>query len=64
MGSQEQVEHVLESVAIEGNSPVNESNLSSETISSTTGHEKSCGNPGRPLSKAKHYLVTDSEQVQ
>ena len=50
--------------AIEGDSPVNEKHMSSGSISSTTGHVKSCGNPGRPLSKAKHYLVTDSEQVQ
>jgi hypothetical protein len=32
-------------------------------FSSTTGHEESCGNPGRPLSKAKYSLATDSEQV-
>lgn len=30
---------------------------------STTGHEKPRGNPGRPLSKAKYSLATDSEQV-
>ena len=32
-------------------------------IPSTTGHEKSRGNPGGPSSKAKYYLVTDSELV-
>ena len=30
---------------------------------STAGHEKPCRKPGRPRSKAKYYLATDSEQV-
>ena len=30
---------------------------------SRTGHEKSCLKIGRPLSKAKYYWLTDSEQV-
>ena len=30
---------------------------------STTGHEKSCGNPGGPPSKAKYSQVTDSGEV-
>ena len=30
---------------------------------STTGHEKPCGKLGGPSSKAKHYLMTDSELV-
>ena len=30
---------------------------------STVGHEKSRGNLGGPPSKAKYYLVTDSERV-
>ena len=30
---------------------------------SRTGHEKPCLNIGRPLSKAKYYWLTDSEQV-
>ncbi len=30
---------------------------------SNTGHVESCMNLGRPFSKAKHELVTDSEQV-
>ena len=30
---------------------------------STTGHLKSCGNPGRPLSKTKYSSATDSELV-
>ncbi len=33
------------------------------SILSRTGHEKSCLNLGRPLSKAKYYLLTDSGQV-
>ncbi len=28
---------------------------------STTGHEKSCRNPGGPPSKAKYEIATDSE---
>ncbi len=31
---------------------------------SSTGHEKSRVNLGRPLSKAKYYLATDSEQYR
>ncbi len=31
---------------------------------SSTGHVESCVNPGRPLSKAKYYLATDSEQYR
>ncbi len=50
-------------MAKEGDSPVDENIMSLESIPSTTGHVKSCGNLGRPLSKAKHSLVTDSEQV-
>ncbi len=30
---------------------------------SNTGHVESCVKSGRPLSKAKYELVTDSEQV-
>ena len=30
---------------------------------STAGYEKPCRKPGRPRSKAKYYLATDSEQV-
>ena len=37
--------------------------MAASTFLSTTGHLKSCGNPGRPRSKAKHYLLTDSELV-
>ena len=35
-----------------------------EGIPSTSGHVHSARNPGRPLSKAKYSLVTDSELVQ
>ena len=31
-----------------------------KSIPSTTGHVKSCGNPGRPFSKTKYFLMTDS----
>ena len=34
-----------------------------ELFLSTVGHEKSCGNPGGPSSKAKYDYATDSEQV-
>jgi hypothetical protein len=30
---------------------------------SKTGHVKPCPNLGRPLSKAKYEIVTDSEEV-
>ena len=32
-------------------------------VLSTTGPEKPCGNLGRPRSKAKYSLMTDSEPV-
>ena len=34
-----------------------------ESFPSRAGHEKPCLNPGRPFSKAKYYLMTDSESV-
>ena len=34
-----------------------------ESFPSRTGHEKPCLNLGRPFSKAKYYLMTDSESV-
>ena len=34
-----------------------------KSIPSTTGHVKSCGNQGRPFSKTKYYLITDSARV-
>ena len=49
--------------AKEGESPVIEIVRELVGILSRTGHEKSCLNLGRPLSKAKYSLLTDSEQV-
>jgi hypothetical protein len=47
---------LLESGAIEGDSPVCESLKCSSGIPSTTGHVKSCGNLSRPRDKAKYSL--------
>ena len=44
----------LERTTIEGDSPVSEREMASGVLLSTTGHEKSCGKLGRPLSKAKY----------
>ncbi len=54
---------VLEGPTKEGESPVSEIQLAPNEFLSTTGHVQSRGNPGRPLSKAKYSLATDSEQV-
>ena len=55
---------VLESSTIEGDSPVGEMVVDFPmTFPSTTGHGKPCGKLGRPLSKAKYSLVTDSALV-
>ena len=53
----------LESLAKEGDSPVDGSELSLGWHPSTAGHVKPCGNLGGPPSKAKYYLVTDSGPV-
>jgi hypothetical protein len=54
----------LERAAIEGDSPVGKRfGDSLAAFPSTTGHEKPCGNLGRPLPKAKYYSATDSEPV-
>ncbi len=53
----------MERPTIEGNSPVSEIENSSVRYLSKAGHEKPCLNPGRPLSKAKYSIVTDSERV-
>src|SRR5437016_2567439 len=46
----------LERAATEGDSPVGKRfGDSLAVLPSTTGHEKPCGNPGRPLPKAKYY---------
>jgi hypothetical protein len=51
----------LESAAGEGESPVIEMHKTGWVSSlSRAGHEKSCLNPGRPLSKAKYTTATDS----
>ena len=59
----EQKEKVLESTAIEGDSPVSEFAQTLDEDQSTAGHGKPCGKMGGPPSKAKYYLVTDSELV-
>ena len=47
-----------------GDSPVGEKKMSFWALfPSTAGHVKSRGKLGRPLSKAKYSLVTDSELV-
>ncbi len=48
---------------IEGDSPVLEKPKLLDEHPSRAGHEKPCLNPGGPSSKAKYYLVTDSESV-
>ena len=54
----------MESAVIEGDNPVSEMYQTFWTeFPSTTEHEKFCGNPGGPSSKAKYYLTTDSEPV-
>ena len=53
----------LERATIAGDSPVGENKAAPDGFLSTTGHVKSGGNLGRPLSKAKYSLATDSEQV-
>ena len=55
---------VLESSTTEGDSPVGEMVVDFLMMfPSTTGHVKPCGKLGRPLSKAKYSLVTDSALV-
>jgi hypothetical protein len=44
----------LERTTVEGESPVGENVKTLEISLSTTGHEKSRGKLGRPLSKAKY----------
>ena len=53
-------ENDLEKSAIVGDSPVSVKKLQS---SSRAGHVQSCLNMGRPRSKPKYSLPTDSEQV-
>ena len=54
----------LERLTREGDSPVSkmdQTSLINNPI--TTGHEESSGKQGGPSSKAKYFLVTDSEVV-
>ena len=52
----------MEKPAKEGDSPVSEK-LVRWVTKSRSGHEKSWLNMGGPSSKAKYYLLTDSEPV-
>ena len=54
---------VLEGTIEEGKNPVGEVSGAWVLHPSTTGHEESCGNLGRPRSKAKYDTATDSERV-
>jgi hypothetical protein len=54
---------MLESITIGGDSPVCEIDLLPNSILSTAGPEKSCGNLPAPSGKAKYYWETDSELV-
>ena len=53
----------LESLSIEGDTPVIEIIDSSNGILSRTEHVIFCLNPGGPPSNPKYYLQIDSEQV-
>ena len=53
----------MERPIIEGDNPVREILIHPREFLSTSRHVKPCGNPGGPSSKAKYYLVTDSELV-
>ena len=53
----------MERPIIDGDNPVREILIHPREFLSTTRHEKPCGNLGGPSSKAKYYLVTDSELV-
>ena len=55
---------LLERTTREGESPVSETSRSSwRQFPSTAGHVKPRGKLGRPFSKAKYLLATDSELV-
>ncbi len=53
----------MEWPAIDGDSPVGETQKGLSWYPSTAGHVQSGGNLGRPFSKAKYYSLTDSELV-
>ena len=54
----------LESSATGSESLVGEKQLTPEPTPSTAGHVEPGGKQGGPPSKAKYYLVTDSEQYR
>ena len=54
---------MLESVTIEGESPVPVSCVSGSSILSMAGHEESCQKPRGPPRKAKYSQETDSGPV-
>jgi hypothetical protein len=54
---------ILERSTKEGDSPVGEIKEALDMTLSKTEHEKFCLKQGRPLSKAKYEIATDSEQV-
>jgi hypothetical protein len=53
----------MERLSIERDRRVGEILKGPRGIPSTTGHVRSCGNPGEPSPKAKYSLMTDSEPV-
>lgn len=53
----------LERPTKDGESPVHENTATYDKFLSTAEHVKFGTNPGRPLSKAKYSLATDSEPV-
>ena len=53
----------LESKTIEGDSPVHVKKLTTSSILSSAGHEKSCVKLPGPSGKAKYSWETDSELV-
>ena len=53
----------LESLAVEGESPVHEMRYIPSSILSRAGHVKSCLNQPEPSGKAKYSSNTDSELV-
>ncbi len=55
--------NILESLTIEGESPVIEMHMTLVDFPSMAGHEKSRLNLPGPSGKAKYYSVTDSELV-
>ena len=57
------VELFMEKQTVEGDSPVYEMIHQPSRFRSTVGHVESRGKMGGPSSKAKYYLMTDSELV-